>query len=531
VVLSSCVSSYKAPTYETTLRSIVVSPETAEVVTGTSESEELRLQFEALGTYSNGTEYTLDVVEWSLSNHSVGSIDDRGVFTPSQSNGGKTWVTARLANIEGYAEALVIFEQTINDEGIDPAAFEGPASELLNAWLYPEDGVNVPRNTPSLEFQWADLGAEAYRLRVRSPITDTSVYTTANSWKASEEWPVMAGTNAGGTLDLELSAVIDGELWTTPARSIKVNRMDAFGSIYYWTSSTAGFMRLPYGSSEPELYLDQGSDGECVGCHAISSTGMMAFTYGTSRSPLGLFDITSDQSVLGLEGTAEGRFKTFSPDGAWLLVVKDATLFLYDGVTGDPVDTVELPVLATHPDWSPDGTQVALTLVRSQNHDTEISGGRIALLEHLGDGVFGAYRMLVQPEDPYQAYYPTFSPDGAWVAFNQSTGDSYDDPDAELWIVSAEGGDAIRLDAANQGADLTNSWPHWAPLPDDDVLWLAFSSRRPYGLQVDGEPQVWISAFDPERAFDGQDPSWPAFWLPGQSTEHNNHLPVWVDDE
>jgi hypothetical protein len=47
---------------------------------------------------------------------------------------------------------------------------------------------------------------------------------------------------------------------------------------------------------------------------------------------------------------------------------------------------------------------------------------------------------------------------------------------------------------------------------------------------VDGEPQVWISAFDPALADALEDPSWPAFWLPGQSTEHNNHLPAWVDD-
>ena len=38
---------------------------------------------------------------------------------------------------------------------------------------------------------------------------------------------------------------------------------------------------------------------------------------------------------------------------------------------------------------------------------------------------------------------------------------------------------AIRLDAANKDANLTNSWPRWGPLPDDDILWLATSSTRP----------------------------------------------------
>lgn len=526
----SCSSSYQGTDYAATLTAITVSPDTVDLITGQVPADELAVQFQATGTYSDGTVQDLGLVAWTLSNQSAGAIDETGLFLPAELNGGRTWITARLAGLEGTAEATVVLQQVVNDEGVDTALFTGDAALLEDAWTYPEDGVNVPRNTPSLEFQWHDLGAQAYALRLVSPLTDTTVYTTDTAWKAEDEWPIIAGTNAGGSLEVTLTALQDDGLWTTTPNTIQVNRMDAFGSIYYWTSSTRGFMRLPYGSSEPESYMNPVSEGTCVGCHAISSTGMLGFTYGTTTAPLGLYDIVEDEAVLTEEDGAQGRFKTFSPDGTWLLAAKDASLVLYDGVTGEELSTLDLAAQATQPDWSPLGDRVAVTLVTSHNHDVEITGGRVALLEHLGNGEFGEIRVLVEPEEPVQAFYPTFSPDGRWIAFNQSTGDGYDDPDAELWVVSVDGGEPIRLDAANQGPELTNSWPHWAPLPDDDVLWLAFSSRRPYGEQVDGEPQVWISAFDPALADALEDPSWPAFWLPGQSTEHNNHLPVWVDD-
>jgi hypothetical protein len=37
-----------------------------------------------------------------------------------------------------------------------------------------------------------------------------------------------------------------------------------------------------------------------------------------------------------------------------------------------------------------------------------------------------------------------------------------------------------------------------------------------------------VAAFDPKKAKQGLDPSWAAFWLPGQDEAHNNHIPVWV---
>ena len=92
-----------------------------------------------------------------------------------------------------------------------------------------------------------------------------------------------------------------------------------------------------------------------------------------------------------------------------------------------------------------------------------------------------------------------------------------------------DGSDWVRLQAANGQGELKNSFPRWGPLPDDDVLWLAFSSVRPYTVDPSFNelPQIWITAIDPNKVESGEDPSSAPFWLPGQETQSDNHLPVW----
>jgi hypothetical protein len=71
-----------------------------------------------------------------------------------------------------------------------------------------------------------------------------------------------------------------------------------------------------------------------------------------------------------------------------------------------------------------------------------------------------------------------------------------------------------RLDAANGEGELQNSFPRWGPLPDDDVLWLAFSSTCPYVVDPNGGvPQIWVFVIEPEKIINGDDPSSTPFWL------------------
>ena len=140
-------------------------------------------------------------------------------------------------------------------------------------------------------------------------------------------------------------------------------------------------------------------------------------------------------------------------------------------------------------------------------------------------------------------YYPAYSPDGQWVAFNRSpsNAESFDNaapdpdagtmPDGELWAVSANGGSAIRMSNASDPGLL--SWPKWAPVLNDyyggKIMWLTFSSARAYGLRSNAwqQTQLWMVAFDPAKAAAGQDRELPGVLVavPGHS-QRQPHRPV-----
>lgn len=518
-----------------------VEPPTLSLQTGPGGAEPV--QFEAWATFDDGgEEVRLDAAEWAVSNRSAGTIDASGLFQPSDQNGGITLITARFDGQEAAAEVSLIYKESLVEGDVDQRLFANPEASSPGMWTYPPDGVNIPRNTPSIEFQWADMGAAAARLRFRSAVTDLTVYTTGTSWTASSElWPQIVASNAGGEVQVELALAVplpasdtgapaepEYEVRVDQVRRIGVNRMDADGSIYYWSTSTSGIMEIPYGGAASE-YLTPASTGHCVGCHTVSN-GRIAFTYDGGNGSLGVRDIGQGTDIIAY-GSSYGNFKTFSPDGRYLLSTLYGALQLFDAGSGALLHDVPMPGLISHVDWAPDGYSVAAVSIPGTNYSCDwcFTEGDLVIFDHYGDGTFSDPRTLYDAPPGYNAYYPAFSPDGEWIAFNLSTEDSYDDATAELYVIHRDGGTPILLSAANVGSGLTNSLPRWGPLPDDDVLWLAFSSKRIYGNRTTGNPQLWVAAFDPARARAGEDPSWPAFWLPGQDAAMNNHIPYWSE--
>ena len=172
-------------------------------------------------------------------------------------------------------------------------------------------------------------------------------------------------------------------------------------------------------------------------------------------------------------------------------------------------------------------------------------------------------RPLVPRANGVTNFYPSISNDSKLVVFNQSncgsdpdvnraTADSqygnqscdgYDDSTSTLWIVKpSPGATATRLDNANGPAGSGNSWPRFSPdkgnFRGDLIYWVAFSSRRAYGSQVNynaspsaTKPQLWIAAVKTGEVIVG-DPSWAPVWLPTQNPKQmspqGNHVPQWV---
>jgi hypothetical protein len=527
----ACASEDKAPPEapEVLVTALAITP--TEVAVPTGPEGGLPVAFEVSATLEDGSTVPLEEVEWSLSNRSAGELDDNGVFTPSDTNGGVTYVTALFDGLTAQALVTVTYADEIVEEGANAGAFRGVEEPVDGLWAYPQDGVNFPRNTPSIRFQWNDWAAETYKLRFRGATTDLTVYTTATSWTASEElWARVVSTNAGGSLTVTLSAAVGGVVYSEEPLTLNVNRLDGTGSIYYWSTSASGIMEVPYGGLARE-YLTYSTTGRCVGCHDISAQGLIALTYDGGNGSLVVKRISDGADLIAADTGVYGNFKTFSPDGRFMVTTLAGAMLLYDATTMTFLQEIPVDGQATHVDWAPDGSAlVYVSKPDGSGEDWFFTGGSIAVMDHLGDGAFGAPRVLYAPPSGYNAYYPVWSPDSAWVAFNISYEDAYDDASAQLNVLGRDGGTPIALTAANLSEGYTNSWPRWGPLPDDEVLWLAFSSKRAYGTTTAGGlPQIWVTAFDPERAGRGEDPSWPAFWLPGQDSAQSNHIPVWTE--
>ena len=416
--------------------------------TGPDATQEHR--FVLTGLWTDGsTERLLLDVEWAIEDEAVGRIDEFGLFTTSGDRGGRTYIGAAYEGLTTSAEVIVQYKDDLIIGGVDTALFdeaEAVPSEASNM-LYPEDGTVIPRNEPSMRFQWSGDGASAYKLAFKSDVTEINVYTTDLEWVSDEGyWPVISEANAGSEITSQLSAIIGDSVVEYASQRITVHDFEAVGSIIYWDADGSGAHGDPVRGVRPN-YLTVAETG-CVGCHAISSAGVLAASYGGGSSPLIMRNMETSEYIRSYDSSVTSNFKVFSPD-ARMVVNQSGALRLRRSerrLLGNPV--IEGADYVTQMDWSPDDTQIAYA-TGSASSDLNLSSSEIHLAAHFGEGEFGPSEVLVSAADLdfgygfTVLYYPTFSPDSQWVVFNASAGDSYDDLDATLFAVSVDGGEVI----------------------------------------------------------------------------------------
>ena len=132
----------------------------------------------------------------------------------------------------------------------------------------------------------------------------------------------------------------------------------------------------------------------------------------------------------------------------------------------------------------------------------------------------------------FNEYYPTWSPDDRYVAFNRIADGqrSYANAAAEVFVIPAAGGMPIRLAANDPPAcsgktspGIENSWPKWAPETTDGAskryYWLTFSSTR-----IGDVPQLFVT---PVVDQGGTVKTYPALYLWNQPAADHNHTPAW----
>jgi tetratricopeptide (TPR) repeat protein len=302
----------------------------------------------------------------------------------------------------------------------------------------------------------------------------------------------------------------------------------------------------------------------CANCHSFSADGSTMGMDVDSANDKGSYVIApvteeivfDDPKIITWSDYArEDREKTFgslaqvSPDGRYVIcTVKDLSVFtdlpdlafsqLFFAVRGILVyyhrETKTFHALPGADDkafvqinavWSPDEKTIVfarqkayplktlhqnqLLLLDHEQVQEFVSGGKEFLFDLYQIPFNGGQGGQPQPltgasHNGMSNYFPKFSPNGKWIVFCKAKSFMLLQPDSELYIVPAEGGEARRMRC---NTSRMNSWHSWSP----NGKWLVFSSKAngPYTqlflTHVDdrGEstPPVLLEAFSsPDRA-------------------------------
>ena len=399
-----------------------------------------------------------------------------------------------------------------------------------------------------------------------------------------------ASSEAG---DLSLTARLGGAGGVVEGHAIKVAWTSVLltGGLYYWTTinngATTAIYRYDFSgdASKPQVVYtdmqvkDPSVDGaRCIGCHALSQDGKkMAMTLGGSYpASFQMVDVaTGDRLTYEAPPIDQGYAAqtAFNHDGSRMLQMFRGK-FQLRTTDAAPMELGEqlTSIKENKSDgvWSPDGKLFAFAsfdpaaIVNDGDPkyamDSDMkTGAQLWITDSDDQQITDAPRVLVARKPGFTSYYPSISDDDQLVVFDQSdcsgpSGhtqygtspcDSYDDASASLNVVSTAGGAPVTLARANgTAANMGNSWPRWSPdhgtFRGKTLYWVAFSSRRPYGLQVNQKgydqstPQLWFAAVTvDDTPSAASDPSFAAVWLPGQNpnqaTPNGSHVPVWVE--
>lgn len=364
------------------------------------------------------------------------------------------------------------------------------------------------------------------------------------------------------------------------------------GGLYYWTTAGTGdtafntaVARYDFAgdTSTPMIYLSSADapkvpsgQTQCIGCHAVSPDGSkLAFSLGGSTPGyFSNYDVAT-KSAMATEMTSFAGMATYSPDGSNLVTMRSGVLTLRAGDSSLMAEQTPLfqevtDASKSHPFWSPSGQKLAFVSWNPSQADITaqhttgdmVQGGQIWISDVNGT-TFGTAQPLVPRVDGITSFYPSISDDDHFVVFDQSSCsgppntqaqgwgagacDGYNDISATLHLVSSTGGQQIALANANGGDTplTTNSWPRWSPdhgtFRGKRLYWVAFSSRRGYGLSLASgagsdvtKPQLWFAAVavPDDGSMPATDPSFAPVWLPGQDPNlagpRGNHTPAWT---
>lgn len=524
-----------------------------------------------MADYDDGTSSEITTGVWSGDAPVIGLVDrTTGVFTAGGIVGGRATVTAMASGMMATATVDVAIQRNVIDTGAPTDAashFTGTSvSDPTRAagLVYPLDGTVFPQNVYPADVQWTGGAADdLYQVRLDAPGVQVRAYVlnsgagfgfhwlpTPEAWRAlAESATEVDVTVAVDRWESATSTVIAG----TP-RHVRFADATIRGAIYYWDLGQGRIQRINGDGTGRVDFMPnppaRPADGRrCVACHAISRDGTrMAAELWDGGDTSAIFDLTGDTTLspppmIVSPGVVSFLTATFSPDNSRLVASAGNRLFLVDGNTGTTIPST-LPTTATaHPEWSPDGTQIAYVITNnvSSGWAVDFTHGDLGVIDVTAPDTFGTPRTILSAGTPAVIARPSWSPDSHLIAFQHGVHSrSYLDPGrlvdfqpASVEMVTRDGVTSYGLANLNGGA-ANSFYPTFSPFDEGGYYWLAFFSTRDYGnAQVGtagtGRRQLWVAAVRSSPT-PGVDPSFAPYWLPQQNVADHNMAAFWTQE-
>jgi len=482
------------------------------------------------------------------------------------------------------ADVVTLFESNPGGAPGGPCLAEPPLEAL------------VPTNWTPLRFEWVPppgLNVFELKLRVENQTNELKIYTPQPLYTIPAEiWSQLTMHSAGRDVHVSLrgAQIEGGQIVAGPLMGaegvVHIAPVAAPGAIVYWTSSGGTALKgFAIGDTNVKTVIEPkpvSADTGCVSCHTSSPDGALSFfTHDrpgiravTARKVDGTVAPPSEMQVSPTALALLGRDHQAAPtlSGAHYTQNDAAaiTVFIDPTVPGSQYQLAWTDLHATDPNtgwgilprvgdarqpasptWWHDGSTIAYTssigsgegvISTITDADTAMDIYTVPYNNRQG----GQAAPLPGASDPGQLeYYPVISPNDTLLAFNRfapykidgvTWADSYDEPNAEVFVVRATGGEPVRVAANDPPAcvgrpspGITNSWPRWAPSAEvsngKKYYWLTFSSKRRDGVT----PQLFVSGVVTrfENGVEVIDATYPAVYVTSQVAQENNHTPAW----
>jgi hypothetical protein len=525
-----------------------------------------------------------------------GNAPSSGSGTPSTGSGKGNGGASGAGGGNGLGGGLVIPMGPYGDfpaaPVLDPSApanaadLFGPADASASTGgpcLYePEPDTFFPNNWLRPRFSWnAAPGENLFELRLHTAaeVNDLVVYTATPTWTMPKDmWTGLAADAQGVPITVTITgAVLDGtSLMGAPSvgstQTMTVAPAPAAGAIVYWTTSGGSSLKgFSAGDESVVLALQPsqiqmqtvGGAVTCIGCHTSTPDGNYAgFTAqgpwgnglasvqasNTGAEPpflgAGALATLTSQAPLGIQTYSKAHWATgdhvmVSPLGdspgnslAWFDLEATASgMGMSYGTIARTGDTQDVGA----PAWSHDGNTIVYVSTNAELTGRLDNGTADLFAVPYNDRMGGTATPITGAADPsLEEYYPSFSPDDAFLAFNRIPmgNNMYNQPLAEVFVIPAAGGTATRLAANDPPAcygkaspGITNSWPKWSPQATTTsdgktYYWVIFSSAR----DPMGNPQLYITSV----VVSGSTiETHGALYLWNQPSDENNHTPAW----